>query len=291
MINPYFAPNVKSEQDLHEALVIESIQMHGTDAYYIPRESQGYDKIWSDDILPKYDDAYKLEMYLENTEGFDGEGDLFSKFGIEIRDAATFIVSRRRFKKEVSNRESEDDAPFYRPREGDLIYLPMSQSTFQIMRTETEDPFFALYNLPIFKMSCELYEYSNETFDTGIEEIDRVEESFAYQYVLTMPSTAVTYIDGETVSQTLSEGVTMSGKVVKVDNVTHQIYVAHAGANDGKYHEFVPGIALLGLTSFSQDIPVSVVEENNMYAAEMNQDFQDEANTFVDFTPTNPFGS
>ena len=296
--NPYFQPNIKSEQELYEDITIESLQMHGQDVYYIPRHSQGYDRVWSDDILPKYEDAYRLEMYIDNTEGFDGEGDLFSKFGVEIRDAASFTVSRRRFQTEVRNREEKEVDPdghceqvgqpkrYYRPREGDLIYLPMTQTTFQVMRCETQDPFFALHNLPIFKLSCEMYEYSNENFDTGIKEIDRVEEAFAYQWVMKMDEGGATgYIENETVTQLLGTGATMSGKIVKIDNVTHEVFVAHGGADDGKWHAFLDGVPLIGEKSQAAGLPIGVRELNNLYEHEMNQDLQDEVDSFK--TPAN----
>lgn len=288
--NPYFSPKVTSEQNLYEDIVIESLKMFGQDVYYIPRESKGYDKVWSDDIINTYNDTYRLEMYIENIEGFDGEGDLFTKFGIEIRDAATFIVSRRRWNAEVAVNEETDTKPFYRPREGDLIYLPMSQSTFEIQRVETEDPFFQLNNLPVFKMSCELYEYSGEDFDTGIEDIDRVEEVFGYQWRMVLSDSASGYIVGETVSQTLATGAIMSGEVVKWADSSNEIFVAHAGANDGKYHEFTTGLNVVGDKSSASFAPSLVQQINKIQEAEMNADFKAEALTFVDFTETNPFG-
>ena len=297
--NPYFQPNVLSEQALYEDIIIESLRMHGQDVYYIPRGSQGYDKVWSDDILPKYEEAYRIEMYIDNTEGFDGEGDIFSKFGIEIRDAATFTVSRRRFQAEVRNREEKEVDPdahcdhvgwpkrYYRPREGDLIYLPMTSTTFQVMRCETQDPFFALGNLPTFKLSCEMYEYSNENFDTGIKEIDRVEEAFAYQWVMTMQAGAAAgYIENEIVTQELGSGASMSGKIVKIDNVTHEVFVAHGGADDGRWHAFVEGVPLIGEKSQAANLPVGVRELNNIYEHEMNKDLQDEADSFNGSTPS-----
>lgn len=290
--NPYFSYQVKSEQDLYEDIIIESLKFYGQDVYYIPRESMGYDKVWSDDIINKYDDTYKLEMYIENTEGFDGEGDLFTKFGIEIRDAATFVVARRRWKTEIaSKRQSDEDPNWYRPREGDLIYLPMSASMFQIMRVETEDPFFQISNLPVFKMSCELYEYSNEDFDTGIDAIDRVETAFSYQYLANMDSDAYGYEVGETVTQLLGSGATMSGEVVGWFDSSDELFIAHAGADDGKYHEFITAAPIVGQQSGASFIPLSINEEpNELHQSSQNIDFADEVSDFLDFSESNPFG-
>ena len=107
--------------------------------------------------------------------------------GIQIRDTANFVVSRRRFNWEVGSVENGGDPnKFYRPREGDVIHLPLSNSTFQIMKVEDETPFYQLKNLPTFRLSCELFEYADENFDTQISQIDNVETYAAYQYILTI---------------------------------------------------------------------------------------------------------
>jgi hypothetical protein len=136
-------------------------------------------------------------MYIENVDGFDGEGDLFTKFGIEIRDQATFIVSRRRWDQTVKRYDNEIKTS--RPAEGDLIYLPLSKSLFQIMAVEHEQPFYQLSNLPTYKLRCELFEYTGEDLDTGVEQIDDIQNDYAYEYRLTINqtrTTATATIDG-----------------------------------------------------------------------------------------------
>ena len=96
--SPYISQQVKSEQNLYEDLVIEALKFYGQDVYYIPREIVNKDKIFIDDVPSRFSDSYKIEMYIENTEGYGGEGDLFTKFGIELRDQITFVVARRRWK-------------------------------------------------------------------------------------------------------------------------------------------------------------------------------------------------
>lgn len=181
--NRYISQKVKSEQNLYEDLVIESLQFYGQDVYYLPREIVNKDRIFVDDIPSRFSNAYIIEMYIENIEGFDGEGDLFTKFGVELRDQATFVVARRRWKQLIGNRLTEAN---FRPREGDLIYLPLSKSIFEIRKVETETPFYQLSQLPTFRMQCELFEYSDEDFDTEIDEIDEIEFEGAFQYALTM---------------------------------------------------------------------------------------------------------
>jgi len=181
--NPYISQTVRSEQNLYEDIVIESLKFYGQDVYYIPREIVNKDKVFLDDVPSRFSDAYKIEMYIENTEGFEGEGDLFTKFGIELRDQATFVVARRRWKQLIGNYL---DSNKFRPREGDVIYLPLSKSIFQINKVETETPFYQLSNLPTFRLQAELFEYNDEDFDTGIDTIDDIEYEGAFQYKLTM---------------------------------------------------------------------------------------------------------
>lgn len=196
--NPWISQSVRAEQNLYEDIVIESLQFYGQDVYYLPREIVNKDKIFLDDVPSHFSDAYKIEMYIENADAFAGEGDLFSKFGVELRDQATFVCARRRWKKLIGDKL---DAYNFRPREGDLIYLPLSQSIFEIYKVETETPFYQLSQLPTFRLQCELFEYNDEDFDTDIEGIDDVEEESAYQYKLVMESpaastaTAVAQID------------------------------------------------------------------------------------------------
>ena len=184
MRNLYFSDKVRSEQNLYEDIVIESLKIYGQDVYYIPRDIVAEDKIFGHDIPSRFNSSHKLEMYIENVEGFDGEGDLFTRFGVEIRDEATFVVSRRRWVQQVSRMDSQLTST--RPREGDLIYLPLSNSFFEVMHVEHEQPFYQLSNLPVFKLRCQLFEYNDEDLDTGIAEIDEVERDYAYRYVLTL---------------------------------------------------------------------------------------------------------
>lgn len=188
--NPYFSQAVRSEQQLYEDIVIESLEIYGQSLYYLPRDLVAEDRIFGDDVTSRFNSSYKVTMYVENVEGFDGEGDLFTKFGIEIRDQATFVVSRRRWEQTV--RRHDNQITVQRPAEGDIIYLPLSNSMFQIMAVEHEQPFYQLSKLPVYKLRCELFEYTGEDFDTGIEQIDDVQNDYAYAYPLTISTTRTT---------------------------------------------------------------------------------------------------
>lgn len=172
--NFYFQSGVpggrSSEQLLMEDIIIECLKIYGFDVYYIPRTSVNEDDILTEDPLNKYDNAYPLEMYLSNVSGFEGEGDLLSKFGVEIRDTATFIVARRRWDEVVAKKGNVQLTT--RPAEGDVLYFPLTKSYFEIRRVETRDPFFQVGKLYVYKLECELMQFSSERFDTGNTEID-----------------------------------------------------------------------------------------------------------------------
>ena len=182
--NLYFSQKVKSEQNLYEDIVIESLKMYGQDVYYLPRDLVNEDTILGDDPVSSFNSSHIVEMYIENTEGFEGEGDLFTRFGVEIRDEATFVVSRKRWEDTVKRYDNEITS--VRPSEGDLIYLPLSNSLFQITHVEHEMPFYQLSNLPVYKLRCQLYEYTGEDLDTGVDTIDDIENKYAYKYILSL---------------------------------------------------------------------------------------------------------
>ena len=198
--NLYFSQKVRSEQNLYEDIVIEALKTYGQDVFYLPRDIVNEDTILGDDPVSSFNSSYMLEMYIENTEGFDGEGDLFTRFGVEIRDEATFVVSRRRWADTVARYDNEITVE--RPAEGDVIYLPMSNKFFQITHVEHEQPFYQLSNLPVFKLRCQLFEYTGEDMDTGIDVLDDLEAKYAYKYVLTLDNTR----DSAQASATLSSG-------------------------------------------------------------------------------------
>lgn len=288
--NLYFTQGTKSEQDLYENIIIESLKMYGQDVYYIPRELVNRDGIFDDDSVSRFDNAYRIEMYIENVDGFDGEGDLFTKFGVEIRDAATFIVSRRRFHSAVGFYENSEDNPFYRPREGDLIYLTLSKTFFEITRTETEQPFYQIKDLPVFKMRCEMFEYNDEDFDTGVETIDSVESIHAYQTILTFSSITGDFEVGEGITQVNSE-YTIKGEVVDTDfsdSNALKVYVAHTGATDGEYHTWTTSNAITGDNSGASGTPTLVGED--LQDGAQNDAFDTIGDSFVDFSEQNPFG-
>jgi hypothetical protein len=286
-INPYISTKYRPEQNLYEDLLIEAIQFYGQDVYYLPREIVEREEIFLDSIQSQFSDAYKVEVYVENGDSFDGEGDLFTKFGIELRDQATFVIARRRWRELVGDRLADHQ---FRPREGDVIYLPLSESLFEVKKVETESPFYQLSQLPQFRMTCELFEFSDEDFDTGINSIDQIEEESAFQYELTMDGTGESeyYTVGENVSQDFTD-YQIEGEVTYWNHETRLLKIAHTGATDGKYHEWGTDQPIVGadasLTPVSADEGV-----NEIQRLSQNKVFSDFANDFVDFSESNPFG-
>jgi len=173
----YFSKGTAGEQALYEALIIEQLQVFGHDVYYLPRKLVAEDTLWGEDTLSSFNDAYQIEMYMEEVEGFGGEKELISKFGLEIRDEANFIVSRSRWNTVVSSDANLIESS--RPNEGDLIYFPRIKKLFQIDFVDHDDPFYQVDNLPVYKLSCSTFEYSSEDLDTGIAAIDTIEDTMS----------------------------------------------------------------------------------------------------------------
>lgn len=155
------------EQLLIENLIIESIKIYGHDLYYLPRTRVAFDEIYKEDTLSEFNSAHFVDMYIKNVDGFDGDGDFISKFGLEIRDRVTFTIARRTFNDEVGS-----VVEINRPREGDLIYFPLNRKVFEIKFVEHEAIFYQLGSLQTYDIQCELFEYSSEKFATGIQDID-----------------------------------------------------------------------------------------------------------------------
>jgi hypothetical protein len=164
-----------SEKRLHEDLIIEGLKIYGQDVFYLPRTLVNQDLILGEDVLSKFDDSYLVEMYIETTEGFQGEQELISKFGLEIRDDTTFVIAKRRWQDQVDSTATLIKEG--RPNEGDLIYVPLFNSFFEIQFVEDQEPFFQIGNLPIYKLRATKFEYSSEKIDTGIPAIDDLETS------------------------------------------------------------------------------------------------------------------
>lgn len=158
---------------LLENLVIESIKIYGHDVYYVPRKLNNYDEVYGADDQSSYEIAYPIEMYIKSIDGFGGDQEFLSKFGVEIRNQVVFSVARRIFNEEVGEFSTQ-----IRPNEGDIIYFPLNQRAFQIKFVNKYEMFYQLGALQTWEMTCEVFEYAGETFNTGIPEIDSIQKKY-----------------------------------------------------------------------------------------------------------------
>jgi len=200
----------QQQQWLIEDLIIESIKIYGMEVYYIPRTLVSEDTIWGEDTISTFDEAIPLEMYIKNVDGFEGEGDFLSKFGLEIRDEMTLTVAKRRYEEEITSHThagqdtvSHDQAN--RPIEGDLIYFPLNGKLYEIKFVEHEAIFYQMGSLQTYDLRCELFEYSHQELNTGITDIDAIETAYsgdmsAYQ-VLMEDGNRLLLEDGNTIVQ------------------------------------------------------------------------------------------
>ena len=167
-----------NEQRLVEDLIIESLKIYGHDTYYLPRTLVNKDTIFDEDELSKFTQAYPVEMYLDNVNGYEGQGDIFTRFGLEVRDKATFVMAKRRWEDMVQT-SGGTFTQTTRPSEGDLIYFEKTKSIFEIKYVDFQNPFYQLNQINVYRLVCELFEYSSEDLDTGITTIDRLETKYS----------------------------------------------------------------------------------------------------------------
>lgn len=205
--NPLFNNfNHAGEQRLLEECIIEAIKIFGINTYYMPRVRNNFEGISYQDDMSSFESAYLIEMYPNDTMGFTGKGTLYGALGLEIRDQIKFTVAKRIFDVEVTSEQPE----ILRPREGDLIYFPLNDLVFEIKFVENKPFFFQLGNLPTFEMTCELFEYSNEQFNTGIEVIDAYQQVYSidsvdYSILLEDGSSLVTEQDDYMVLESITD--------------------------------------------------------------------------------------
>lgn len=168
-VSPFFGSNTsRNEQSLHEDLIVEAIQQFGIDVYYIPRTILGANGITNDFETAIYSSAYLTEVYLKSIDSFEGDGSFMAKFNIEVRDQITFTIANRAFEKNVGQFTN-----FVRPREGDVVYVPMIKAAYYIKYGDKAPmPYYQFGKLKCYDLVCELFEYSNEYFATGVKEID-----------------------------------------------------------------------------------------------------------------------
>ena len=276
--------NSSPEQRLIEDLMIETIKINGVDCYYIPNINESArDLLYGEDPLKKFTAAYPLELYITNVDGYEGEREFFSKFGLEIRNNMSVIVSKRSFSRWVPQ-------TYHRPREGDLIYIPFLSQTgemYEIKYVNYTEAFYVMGNkFPFFyKLELEKFKYSQETIDVGVEQIDNIVVQEAYTVSLSMNTGSGNYVVGEDVHDATyaAKGVVTSWndstKILKVTDLIGSFAnnVTVTGNTSGAIHN----------TTSTPD-ELMDPQEREMYD---NKIIQTEGNTYLDLSETNPFGS
>lgn len=222
MINKYFNNyNYSREQDIVEDLILESIKIYGHELQYLPRTIVNRDEMFGEDVLSKFEEAIPIEMYLKSVEGFEGDGQFLSKFGLEIRDQIVLTVARKRFDQAITSaklmtevgynlifedgstrtpsrqylKQSKDTDSIElenndyinennRPQEGDLIFFPMFEKIYEIMSVDKSPILYQMGRLQVYDLRCEVFEYSSERIETGIDDIDIIEDKFSKDLLL-----------------------------------------------------------------------------------------------------------
>ena len=270
--NVYFDTGTRPEQTLYEDLMIEQLKIYGQDVFYIPRTLVKEDELFGEDTLSKFDDAYQIEMYFENVEGYEGEKEIMSKFGLQMNEDVTFVVARRRFEQLVSH--DSNLIVKTRPNEGDLVYFPKVKKIFEISFVDHDDPFYQVHNVPAFKLKCKTFEYSSEDLDTGITEIDAIEtdnslDQLVYQISMEQSSTT-TYNEG----LELEDGTGNIEQEGSTDNLI--------GENETGGDQIV---LETGDYIIQEAYVTDTIDENAM-----NDFFDTQDDNIIDFSESNPFG-
>jgi len=273
--NVYFDTGTKPEQHLYEDLMIEQLKIYGQDVFYIPRTLVKEDNLFGEDTLSKFGDAYLIEMYFENVEGYEGEKEIMSKFGLQMNEDVTFVVARRRFEQLVAH--DSNLIVKTRPNEGDLVYFPKVKKIFEISFVDHDDPFYQIHNVPAFKLKCKTFEYSSEDLDTGITEIDAIETDNS----LDMLSFQITMEQSSTT--TYNEGIELEDGTGNLELETA------TGGTDNLIGENETGgdqiVLETGDYIIQEAFVVDTIDENAM-----NDFFETQDDNIIDFTESNPFG-
>ena len=283
--NSYFRTfDAKNEQELLHSLTQESIKIYGHDVSYIPRTLVNTDTVLGEDSISEYKDAYSVEMFIKSVDGFEGEGDLISKFGLEVRDQIVFSLARRAW-------QGLDLG--VRPKEGDLVYFPLTSKLFQIMFVEHETPFYQTGALPTFDLTCELFVYSDEKMDTDVDEIDVIEQKQSFVRTFELSSVSGTFSEGETVTGGTSA---ITGEVARWYSSTSYLYLINM-TGSFTLNEILTGATSTATGTYSvkrttdeTSETLATIDSGQSDNVSSNKQFEIDADSVFDFTEGNPFG-
>ena len=284
MRSTYFAHGTRAEKNLYEDLIIEQLKIYGHDVHYMPREELDKDDVLGN-TTDKFTDEYMIEMYVEEVNGFAGQGDLIGKFGLDMRDELTFVVARRTFELLVD--QPSNTLTFNRPKEGDVIYMPLFKKFWQVDFVEDEDPMYQISDLPIFKLKCSTWDYSSESVETGLTEIDEKLDNVTLdllenQITLESGTTSSGSLLSENIAGDVSALLSEAGDTIVDETDADNIILE----DDPNFVEYI--ILEDNLTSnLASD---SVDSDNLAFDTAAGLDDFDTENDIFDFTENNPFG-
>lgn len=286
---------ITQEQLLVEDLVIEALQIYGMDVYYLPRTVRAnneVDYIYGEDTLKEYLTAHPIEVYLENVTGMDGEGDFISKFGLEIRDEVTVLVSRRRFKYATST------SNLIRPNEGDLIYMPLLKNFFEITFVEHENDQAMFYtlgrgrggNVYVYALKLKQFVFSNEIVETGFSEIDEQIRDNYSRTKITLSTGSGYYTNGEIVYQGASLAAANAQAIVQSSDVVNASKYLNVIRVQGTFTSANVIGANSGAVWLANVVSDTATMDNAFEDIVDNNRIETEADGILDWTETNPFG-
>ena len=302
--NRYISHGTRSEKHLYEDIIIEAMQIYGHDVYYMPRAMVRLDTILNEDVLSQFEHAFKIEMYVESVDGFEGDGKLMNKFGFEFRDQVTFVVANRRWNQLIGRYGYTQDS--VRPREGDLIYVPLTKGLFEIRFVEDKKPFYQASQVPTFKLTCENFEYSNQKINTSVPEVDAIESQLAQSQTVrvTFADEDVKFAVGENINISNADGVLigytelLSYTQIEINGADKiAVRLAIPTYVDEKFRRWSAGTVLSSSTSAAVATIDEVYDkssinyttfENDLNA--QNDSFETIGNSYIDFSMSNPFG-
>ena len=284
--NSYFSHNTSTvEQTLLDNLVVESIQIMGMDINYLPRTQNNIDTLFEDAERNSFNTSYTIEVHIgeDTLQGFGGEGDLVSRFGVEVRDTVQLVMAVSRFTSVITSQ----DATLIKPREGDLIYLPMSSQLYEITFVEDMIPFFQIGKNYVYQLECSLFQYADEEMATGVTAIDSVETTYSYAIDLTM---AVGGSGSFTAGTNIYQGTSLTagtarGEVASWDSSTRILRVINIDGTFTTNVAVTDGTASWTLSSFD-DLTLPTDKFAQILEVETLAD-----SGIVDFTESNPFGN
>jgi hypothetical protein len=305
------------EQSLYANLIAEAIQIHGHDVYYLDRTLVAEDTVLGEDSLSKFNTQSLIEMYMEDSGGgYAGEQELMSQFGLQNLSEATFVVSKTRFQEKTKQLQIEAATDstssgsiqleagtlsesklageiFYiinetaatdsdRPLEGDAIYHPLLKKLFEINFVDHDEPFHQLDNNPVYKMKCRLFDYGSDTLDTGITEIDAIEDSLSTStsdYQLTLENASL-----------VGQSLTVDNVIFTVDltNVTSDAATIGADQDPASFGESILSESGGDEYIISEDAPS--LGDGVVDKTAQNELFDTLDDTVLDFSESNPFG-